>query len=120
MRRCIDEEGKIIATAGKKLHRNKALKDSASKMCISFNAEYITAFFNRENEINTMNTILKIVRNRIQDIPKSLVNYLEEVRDAWRTYKNSTEFKKYIAYDQKKYLDNKEGAALLNDKNLLK
>jgi hypothetical protein len=112
MKRCIDVEGGIIATASAKIHRNSKLLHQAINMCGSFNKEFIEATLNRLNEIKTMNEILKIVAKRFKQLPKDLIAYLEDVKDGWKKYVNSTAFKKFIEYERKKYLMNKRGALL--------
>jgi len=112
MKRCIDTEGGIIAKSLAKLVRNRNLLKNAMNMCGSFNKEFIEATYNRLNEITTMHQILAIVAHRFKDLPADLVKYLEDVKNGWKKYVNSTEFHKFLEYQRKKYLMNKRGALL--------
>jgi len=112
MKRCIDKEGGIIAKSLAKLVRNGNLFKNAMKMCSSFNHEFIEATYNRLNEIKTMHQILEIVARRFKDLPRDLVQYLEDVKNGWKRYVNSTEFHKFLEYQRKQYLINKRGALL--------
>lgn len=112
MKRCIDVEGGIIATASAKIARNTKLLVQAERMCKSFNKEFIEATYNRLDEIRTMRTILAIVAKRFRKLPKDLITYLDEIKDGFKKYVNSTEFHKFIEYERKRYIRNKRGALL--------
>jgi len=120
MQRCVDTEGKIMASASNKFSRNDNLRNNALRMCASFNNEFIEATLNRLNEIKTMNDILAIVARRFQNLPKSLIAYLEDVKDGWKKYINSTQFQKFVEYQRKQFLRNKRGEELTKGKHLLK
>jgi len=111
---CIDKENAIIVTASAKFERNNTLKLQASKMCHSFNLEFIEATKNRLNEIQTMHEIIEIIKKRLGTKLKDndVEEYLLSVENGFKTYVNSTEFKNFVEYDQKKFLDNKRGALL--------
>jgi len=112
MTKCIDTENGVMATASAKFARNSALRNQASKMCSSFAKEFIEATRNRLDEIRTMGEIIAIVAKRFKKMPQDLVEYLESTKNGFKAYMNSTEFKKFIEYKQKQYVDNKRGAAL--------
>jgi hypothetical protein len=112
MDHCMDMEGKIIASASKKDNRNTTLRNNARNMCASFTKEFIEATYNRRDEITTMQQIIEIVSKRFKKLPKDLISYLEEVKDGWRKYINSTEFKKFIEYVRIQYVENKRGKLL--------
>jgi Txe/YoeB family toxin of Txe-Axe toxin-antitoxin module len=112
MTKCVEHETQILKLAAKKQARNAVLKANAAKMCKSFNKEFIEATYNRLNEIKTMKEILVIVAKRFKDLPKDLVKYLEEVKDGWVVYVNSTKFKKFVEYERTRYAVNKRGKLL--------
>jgi len=112
MTNCIDTENKVIAASSAKFARNNALKLQASKMCSAFAAEFIEATKNRLNEMNTMREIIAIVAKRFKKMPADLVEYLESSKNGFKAYMNSTEFKKFLDYQRKVFLDNAKGAAL--------
>jgi len=118
MTRCVDTENGIIAKATAKFARNKALKLAARKMCFAFNKEFIEATRNRLDEIKTMKEILVIVNRRFRKIPHDLIEYLESVKKQWKAYINATEFKKYVEYQRKVYIDNKRGSLISGAKAL--
>lgn len=119
MNKCITDEDAVIATASKKLERNATLKDSASKMCNQFAAEFIHATQSRTEEIQTINEILAIIEKRFGTLPKDIVDYLHTVENGWVAYQNSTEFKKFVDYQQAHQEVNAAGADLVSDKNLI-
>jgi len=119
MDRCVTTESKIVKSASKKLNRNATLKKNAGSLCSSFNKEYIDATKNRLDEIKTMNEILKIVQKRFKSLPKDLVGYLESIEDGFKQYVNSTQFKKFEAYQRKAILRNFAGEKLVSKKNLI-
>jgi predicted nucleic acid-binding Zn-ribbon protein len=118
MTRCVSTEKGIIASAARKNARNKGLRLQAKKMCHAFNNEFIEATRNRLDEIKTMKDILTIVHRRFKKIPRDLITYLESVKKSWKAYVNATEFKKYVEYKRKAYVDNKRGR-LLSSKHSL-
>lgn len=59
-----------------------------------------------------MQQIIEIVSKRFKKLPKDLVSYLEEVKNGWKQYINSTEFKKFVEYVRIQYLENKRGKLL--------
>jgi transposase len=112
MTRCIETEGKIIASASAKLSRNGNLLKHADNMCKAFNKEFIEATYNRLDEIKTMHEILKIVARRFKKLPRDLITYLETVKNGWKKYINSTEFRKFVEYQRKVYAVNVRGKHL--------
>jgi hypothetical protein len=112
MTRCIDEESAIIVSSNNKYNRNHKLLVQAEKMCKNFNKEFIEATYNRLNEIKTMQEIMTIVAKRFKHLPKHLIEYLEEVKNGFKTYVNGTEFKKFKEYERVQYAKNKHGALL--------
>jgi hypothetical protein len=112
MKNCINIEGGIIASASGKIARNLKLLKLAEKMCKSFNKEFIKATYNRLDEIRTMQTILKIVAKRFKHLPKDLIKYLVDIKDGFKTYVNSTAFKKFVEFERIRYAKNKRGAIL--------
>lgn len=112
MKNCVAVEGGVIATALKKLDRNSKLLAQARNMCNNFNKEFIDATVNRLNEIGTMAHIIRIVNHRFKELPRDLVKYLEEVKNGWKRYVNSTEFQKFKEYERKKWAQNHRGALL--------
>ena len=114
MKTCIATETLVMTTANNKLTRNKTLQSAASGTCTDFASEFVKATKNRLEEITTVQTIIEIVRKRFSTLPVELVNYLEEVKNNFRTYVNSTQFKKYVDYVQQHIADNLQGRALVN------
>jgi hypothetical protein len=112
MKMCIATEGGVIASSEKKIARNLKLLLSAAKMCKNFNKEFIEATYHRLDEIKTMSTIMKIVKHRFKKLPKDLVHYLEEIKNGFKKYVNSTEFSKFKEYERVKYRKNHRGALL--------
>jgi hypothetical protein len=115
MTRCVATEGAIIAKATFKITRNEKLLKNAVNMCGSFNQEFITATYNRIDEIKTMQEILTIVGKRFKDLPEGLVNYLVTVKDGWIAYTNSTEFNKFKEYERQKQIVNQRGMLLAKE-----
>jgi len=118
MTRCVETEDGIIAKALSKFGRNKQLRNAARKMCHAFNSEFIEATKNRLDEVKTMKEILVIVNRRFKKIPHDIIDYLESVKKTWKAYINATEFKKYVDYKRKSYVDNKRGDLLAGAKSL--
>jgi len=114
MNACVASETAIISTASNKLRRNKTLQDSAAKTCTDFAEEFVKATKNRLEEITTVEQVVGIVQKRFNQLPADLINYLEEVKNHFRTYVNGTQFKKYEEYVQKHIADNLQGRALAN------
>jgi chromosome segregation ATPase len=112
MNACVKNELKIINTAGRKLNRNQGLKTAADSMCKSFNKEFIHATQVRKDEIKTMQDVIKIVQKRISDVPADFIDYIESVKKGFKQYVNSTEFKKFIKYNQVVFTDNVKGKTL--------
>jgi hypothetical protein len=113
MRDCVASEQAIIATASNKLRRNQTLQSAASHTCTDFAQEFVKATKNRLEEIATVQQIIDIVAKRFASLPKDLVSYLEEVKNHFRNYVNSTQFKKYEEYVQKHTADNAHGKVLV-------
>jgi len=109
---CVANEGKIMATANNKLHRNSKLKDLAGKTCTDFTREFINATNNRLQEISVIDQILVIMRKRFGQLPEDLVSYLSATRNGFRVYVNSTQFKSYQEYVQRHVADNAHGRQL--------
>jgi hypothetical protein len=114
MKDCVASEMAIISTASNKLRRNQTLQNAASHTCTDFAQEFVKATKNRLEEITTVQQIIDIVSKRFASLPKDLVSYLEEVKTHFRTYVNSTQFKKYEEYVQKHTTDNAHGRVLVN------
>jgi N-acetylglucosamine kinase-like BadF-type ATPase len=112
MNACIANEQAIITTASNKLNRNKTLQSAASHTCSDFAQEFVKATKNRLEEIQTVQQIIDIVKKRFKDLPEDLVKYLEEVKVHFKTYVNSTQFKKYEEYVQKQVANNVNGQTL--------
>jgi len=112
MTACVASEGKIMATANNKLHRNSKLKLLAGKTCTDFTREFITATQNRLQEISVIDQILVIMRKRFGQLPEDLVSYLNATRNGFKVYVNSTQFKNYQEYVQKHIADNVHGRQL--------
>jgi hypothetical protein len=116
MTRSIDTENAVMLSASNKLARNHRLRKNANKMCRAFNAEFIEATKNREDEIKTMHAILKIVHRRFKKLPHDLISYLEDVKNGWKVYVNSTEFKKFKEYQRVTFASNQRGQYLTTQK----
>lgn len=120
MTKSIAVETKIITQSGKKLQRNDGLRIAAQKLCAACNKEFIEATKARLDEIATMQAILKIAARRLKEMPKDLVDFLESVKNGFKAYVNSTEFKGFVAYKRKTYIANQRGRNLIAKNNLLK
>jgi flagellar biosynthesis chaperone FliJ len=118
MKNCVATENAIIATANNKLQRNATLRSAASHTCSDFASEFVKATKNRLEEIKTVQQIIDIVKKRFATLPHDLVSYLEEVKNHFRTYVNSTQFKKYEEYVQKHVADNAHGRTLSQRPNV--
>lgn len=112
MKQCIATEQAVITSATNKLSRNKQLAAAASHTCQDFAQEFVKATKNRLEEIKTVRTIIDIVKKRFKELPADLVKYLEEVKDHFKVYVNSTQFKAYEQYVEKHVADNAHGKAL--------
>jgi predicted nucleic acid-binding Zn-ribbon protein len=119
MKKCIVDEKAVMVSASNKIRRNTKLLKSAKHTCADFARAFVKATKNRLEEIKTVNQVIVIVKRRFKQLPHDLVKYLEEVKDHFKKYINSTQFKKYVAYVQKHTKDNKHGR-VLTTKNLLK
>jgi len=97
-----------MTQAGSKKHRNEKLLDLAGKTCTDFAREFVTATKNRLREMRVISQILKIMRRRFGELPKDLVDYLEETKTGFKIYVNSTQFQKYQDYVQKHVADSQE------------
>jgi hypothetical protein len=113
MTTCLANEGKILATANNKLHRNTKLKDLAGKTCTDFTREFITATQQRLSEMDVIKQILAIMKKRFGQLPEDLVAYLRATRNGFRVYVNSTQFKAYQEYVQKHIADDVAGRNLV-------
>jgi hypothetical protein len=113
MTACVANEGKILATANNKLHRNTKLKDLAGKTCTDFTREFINATKQRLSEIDVINQILTIVKRRFGQLPEDLVSYLRATKQSFKAYVNSTQFVKYQEYVQQHVADNLSGKTLV-------
>jgi len=116
MKICVATEGAIMQTANNKLLRNRRLKKAAAHTCADFAKEFVEATRNRLEEIRTLHEVMKICARRFGELPKDLISYLEEVKKGFKTYVNSTEFQKYVAYVEKHTADNVYGKALAHGK----
>jgi len=114
MTACVASEGKIMATANSKLHRNSKLLDLAGKTCTDFTREFISATKNRLSEMQVISQILKIMRKRFGQLPNELVEYLRATKSGFKIYINSTQFHKYEDYVQKHVADNIHGKTLVD------
>lgn len=120
MTKCVKDEEAIEALANEKLTRNAGLKDSAKKMCDNFAGEFIKATEARMEEIKTVNEILGIVEKRFGTLPEDFKTYLKSIENGFTAYVNSTEFHKFVAYQEKHIADDARGKKLVSAKNLIK
>jgi hypothetical protein len=106
MKNCVATEGAIMRTAQNKVLRNKRLKNAAGHTCADFAREFVEATRNRLEEIRTLQEVMAICARRFGQLPHDLVSYLEQVKNGFKRYVNSTEFQKYVAYVEKHIADN--------------
>jgi len=112
MTNCVANETAVLTKAASKIARNDALMKAAQHTCSDFTKEFVAATKNRLEEINTVNTIIKICAKRFGELPKELISYLKEIKNKFRAYVNSSVFHKYVKYVQKHVADNAEGKKL--------
>merc|ERR1711976_595258 len=117
MEKCVADEDAIIASATAKLNRNTRLMNAAKGMCDTFAKEFIEATKAREAEMETVEEVIKICADRFKDIPQDLVGYLESVKDGFHAYINSTEFQKFVEYEQNHIANNEHGESLADEEN---
>jgi hypothetical protein len=109
MAKCVKQEDKINKWALNKLLRNENLRKSSSDMCKKFDQQYVEATKNKLEEISLIREILDIINMRFKNVPIDLQLYLEETEKSWKEYINSTEFKQFVEYKQKKIENSEHG-----------
>jgi len=119
MEKCIVDETKVITSANGKFARNDRLKRSAEKMCAQFASEFIHATNSRIEEISVIRQFLVIIEKRFGQLPADLKVYLESVESGWIEYRNSTQFKAFVAYKRKHIKGSKHGRSLTWKKNMI-
>jgi DNA repair exonuclease SbcCD ATPase subunit len=119
MEKCIVDETKVITSANGKFARNDRLKRSAETMCAQFASEFVHATNSRIEEISVIRQILVIIEKRFGQLPADLKMYLETVENGWVEYRNSTEFKAFVAYKIKHLKGSKHGRSLTWKKNMV-
>ena len=112
MKNCVATEGAIMSTANNKVLRNRRLKNSAGHTCADFARTFVDATRNRRAEIVTIREVMVICQKRFGQLPNDLVTYLNQVKNQFKVYVNSTVFIRYVAYVEKHIADNIYGKSL--------
>merc|ERR1712139_471346 len=73
MAQCILEEELLVAKSKEKISRNSNLLALSVQMCEAFNAEWEAATASRNEEIELLGTVRKMVRRRLEGIGASVV-----------------------------------------------
>ena len=101
-----------MSTANNKVLRNRRLKNSAGHTCADFAKTFVDATRNRRAEIVTIREVMAICQKRFGQLPNDLVTYLNQVKNQFKVYVNSTVFIRYVAYVEKHIADNIYGKSL--------
>ncbi|MFM7854653.1 MAG: hypothetical protein ACKO96_22685, partial [Flammeovirgaceae bacterium] len=86
--------------------------NAAANTCADFAREFVEATRNRLEEIRTVQEVMNLCSKRFGELPHDLVSYLDQVKNQFKAYVNSTVFNKYVAYVEKHIADNVYGRAL--------
>lgn len=113
MNLCVKNETAISEQAGSKMTRNLKLLKSAEKMCKEFAAEFVAATENRLEQVQTLQEIFQIVKQRYQNVSKNLQNIMDNLTEEWQAYVNTTEFKEFKAGEKHSIKDNEQGRKML-------
>jgi hypothetical protein len=73
MAQCILEEELLVAKSKEKISRNSALLKLSVEMCNAFVAEHVAATASRNEEIELLGTVRKMVRRRLEGLGGSVV-----------------------------------------------
>merc|ERR1719352_1509857 len=74
MAQCILEEELLVAKSKEKIHRNSALLALSIEMCDAFRAEHAAATASRNEELELLGTVRKMVRRRLEGLGSSVVS----------------------------------------------
>ena len=101
-----------MSIANNKVLRNRRLKDSAGHTCSDFAKTFVDATRNRRAEIVTLREVMTICQKRFGELPHDLISYMNQVKNQFKAYVNSTVFLRYVAYVEKHISDNVYGKSL--------
>merc|ERR1712023_523928 len=73
MAQCILEEELIVAKSQEKINRNTNLLNLSVSMCDAFRQEHEAATASRNEELDLLRTVRKMVRRRLEGIGSSVV-----------------------------------------------
>merc|ERR1712176_980167 len=73
MAQCILEEELLVAKASEKINRNTNLLNLSVKMCAAFREEHAAATASRNEELELLRTVRKMVRRRLEGVGASVV-----------------------------------------------
>merc|ERR1711907_170855 len=74
MAQCILEEELLVAKSKEKISRNSNLLDLSIQMCDAFVAEHTAATASRQEELELLVTVRKMVRRRLEGLGSSVVS----------------------------------------------
>merc|ERR1712146_170994 len=74
MAQCILEEELLVAKSKEKISRNSNLLDLSIQMCEAFVAEHAAATASRNEELELLKTVRKMVRRRLDGVGASVVS----------------------------------------------
>jgi len=74
MAQCILEEKLLVAKSNEKINRNTKLYDLSVEMCAAFREEYAAATASRNEELELLGTVRKMVRRRLGGLGASVVS----------------------------------------------
>jgi hypothetical protein len=73
MAQCILEEELLVAKSNEKINRNSKLLALSVSMCAAFREEYAAATASRNEEMELLGTVRKMVRRRLEGLGGSVV-----------------------------------------------
>merc|ERR1712113_123474 len=73
MAQCILEEELLVAKSNEKINRNTNLLNLSVQMCAAFREEHAAATASRNEELELLGTVRKMVRRRLEGVGSSVV-----------------------------------------------
>ena len=74
MAQCILEEELLVAKSNEKIHRNSKLLELSVRMCAAFRDEHAAATASRNEELELLGTVRRMVRRRLDGLGSSVVS----------------------------------------------
>merc|ERR1712203_1133706 len=92
MAQCILEEELLVAKSQEKINRNSKLLALSVKMCAAFREEHAAATASRNEELELLKTVRKMVRRRLEGLGSSVVSRDDSFENAEVATYDAAEF----------------------------